>query len=231
MKKIIATLACCLMAVTGILAQPNMRDSNFDWANFRRYAEANATAARGADAVFIGNSITDFWPGLSPAFFTDNNYIGRGIGAQVTSQMLVRFRADVVDLAPKCVVILAGTNDIARNNGFIELNNIAGNIFSMCEIARKYGIIPIITSVLPVYEYTWRPEIEAPEAIIELNRMLKEYADKEGIAYVDYHTAMKDERNGLPAIYAEDGVHPNAAGYGVMESLVKPVIDKALGRR
>lgn len=199
--------------------------------NFARYAEANETAPRGADAVFMGNSITDNWPRTSPDFFADNNYIGRGISGQLTTQMLLRFRADVIALQPKCVVIMGGTNDIIGVNAIVSTENTAGHIFSMCELARAHGIIPIICSVTPVYRYIARPEVPAAETIIELNRMLKEYADREGILYVDYHAALKDDRNGMPEIYSGDELHPNAAGYAVMEAVVKPVIDKALGRR
>lgn len=216
-----------MLAPTVIFAQ-----GSHDWANFGRYAQANATTPKGVTAVFMGNSITDGWPGASPEFFTDNNYVGRGIGGQVTSQMLVRFRNDVLDLNPKCVAILAGTNDIARNNGYISIENIYGNIVSMAELAKHHGIEVLICSVLPVYEYPWRKEIERPaDQIIELNAMLKAYAEKNGCTYIDYHSAMKDERNGLPEKYAKDGVHPTKEGYAVMESIVKPAIDKAAKKK
>lgn len=245
MKKILTYAACAFVAIAanaqiipvemrGTIAariqeqmvQNPPRDNN----NFARYVEANKTAPKGADAVFMGNSITDFWPQFSPAFFADNNYIGRGINGQVTTQMLVRFRADVIALQPKCVVIMAGTNDICGIGESIAPEDIAGNIFSMCELSRAHGIIPIICSVTPVAHYWIRPDLEPAQDIIEFNRLLKAYADKEGLTYVDYHSALKDGRNGLPEKYSDDDLHPNTAGYAVMEALVKPAIEKALGR-
>lgn len=225
MKKIFLSL---LVAAAAFNLQAQNRPK--DWANFGKYAEANETVARGAKAVFMGNSITEGWVRTDPSFFTDNNYIGRGISGQVTSQMLVRFRPDVIELQPECVVILAGTNDIAENNGFIAVENIFGNIVSICELAKANGIKAIICSVLPVSVYPWRRDIEDPAGkIIKLNEMLKSYSEKNGIEYVDYHTPMRDEKNGLPKEYANDGVHPTPEGYKIMESLVKPAIDKVTG--
>lgn len=201
-----------------------------DWANFAKYEKANKTAPMGAKAVFMGNSITEGWAANSPDFFIENNYIGRGISGQVTSQMLVRFRNDVVALQPRTVVILAGTNDIARNNGYITLQNILGNIISMCEIAKEHGIKVILCSVLPAYEYLWFPEVKPAGEIVKLNGMLKEYAMKENITYVDFHAAMRDEKDGLPKKYASDGVHPTMEGYKLMEKIIKPVIDKVSSR-
>jgi lysophospholipase L1-like esterase len=198
-----------------------------DWANLGRYAGANRSEQRGAKAVFMGNSITEGWVKASPEFFSSNGYVGRGIGGQVTSQMLVRFRADVIALNPQCVVILAGTNDIAGNNGAITVADIAGNIFSMAELACLHGILPIVCSVLPVYDYPWRTGLEPSGKIVELNTLLRDYADHNGCIYVDFHTAMKDERGGLPEKYAKDGVHPTPEGYAVMEAIIKQAIDKA----
>ncbi len=181
------------------------------------------------DVVFMGNSITDGWAGQHTAFFADNNYAGRGIGGQVTAQMLARFRADVIDLGPRVVVILAGTNDIARNQGFVAIENIAGNIFSMAELARAHGIEPVICSVLPAAEYPWRTEItEVPAKVKALNALLKEWAEANGATYVDYFSAMADGRDGLPASLATDGIHPTSEGYDVMEAIIKPVLDRIL---
>lgn len=196
-----------------------------DWANFGKYEEANKTAPKGG-VVFMGNSITEGWVNTHPEFFSKNNYIGRGISGQVSSQMLVRFRRDVIDLKPKAVVILAGTNDIAQNNGYISLENTLGNIISMCELAKANNIRPILCAVLPAYEFGWRKELKPADEVIALNKMIKAYADDNKITYVDYHSAMKDERNGLPEKYARDGIHPTPAGYAIMESLVKAAIDK-----
>ena len=130
-------------------------------------------------------------------------------------------RKDVVDLHPKYVVILAGTNDIAKNNGFIEVDDIYGNIVSMCEIAKANKIKPVICSVLPVKQYRWRPEVtDCADRIIRLNSMLKEYAQKNKCMYVDYHSAMKDEENGLPAKWSYDGVHLNGEGYDIIENII-----------
>lgn len=203
-----------------------------DWADYGRYAEANvALKASGVrpDAVFMGNSITDGWASQHPAFFADNNYTGRGIGGQVTAQMLARFRADVIYLAPRVVVILAGTNDIAHNQGFVAIENIAGNIISMAQLARANGIEPVICSILPAAEYPWRKEITDPPAKVRaVNTILRDWAAANGCVYVDYFAAMADERDGLPASLAGDGIHPTSAGYDMMEGIVKPILDELL---
>ncbi|MGN0188791.1 MAG: GDSL-type esterase/lipase family protein [Candidatus Cryptobacteroides sp.] len=199
-----------------------------DWAGLDKYAEANVTAPRNANAVFIGNSITEGWGKRSPEFFSDNGYICRGSSGQVSSQMLLRFRNDVINLSPKCVVILAGTNDIAQNKGYISLENIFGNIVSMCELAKANKIKPVICSVLPVFDYPWRKGLEPAEKIIKLNGMLEEYCKKEKIAYVDFHKEMKDERNGLPEVYSKDGVHPTVDGFKKMEEILQPYISKTI---
>ncbi len=205
------------------------------WANYGRYAKANEevlASGKPPIAVFMGDSITDGWFGSRRAFFNENNYVGRGIGGQVTTQMLARFQRDVIDLKPKVVLILAGTNDIAQNQGQISLENIAGNIQSMCEIAKAHKIKPIICSVLPAHEYGWRKQItEVGDKIIALNKMLQDYAKKNKIAYLDYHSKKVDERKGLPVNYSKDGVHPTGEGYKVMEELVKPFIEKVVKSR
>ena len=169
----------------------------------------------------MGDSITDFWVDADPDFFTANNFIGRGISGQTTSHMLVRFRRDVIDHHPKYVVILAGTNDIAKNLGEISLENALGNIISMCELARANKIKPLICSVLPCDHFFWRPEVKGQEEeIVRFNDMLKDYAKSAKIPYVDYHSAMKNEKNGLPKEYAEDGCHPTKEGYDVMKRII-----------
>ena len=222
---------CATIIATAAAGTANAQ-GNHDWANYGRYADANVTLnALGAspDVVFMGNSITDGWASQHPAFFEDNNYVGRGIGGQVTAQMLARFRADVIDLEPRVVVILAGTNDIARNQGFVSIENIAGNIISMAQIARANGIEPVICSVLPAAEYPWRKEItQVPDKVRALNAMLREWARANSATYVDYFSAMADERDGLPADLASDGIHPTSAGYDLMEAIIKPVLDRVL---
>ncbi|MFV0605781.1 MAG: SGNH/GDSL hydrolase family protein [Niabella sp.] len=224
MKHICFLLMFCLAAGASFAQQKN------DWANFAKYAKANDTAAQGA-VVFMGNSITQGWVTAHPAFFAENNYIGRGISGQVTSQMLVRFRPDVISLKPKAVVILAGTNDIAQNNGYISNENILNNIISMCELAKVNNIRPILCSVLPAYQFGWRKELTPDNDIIKLNEMIKAYATENKIVYVDYHSALKDERNGLPEKYAKDGVHPTIEGYAVMEKLIQEAIGSKKERK
>lgn len=212
MKKLLISIMALLCGAAVASAQ--------DWARFGRYEKSNKEVTVRPKAVFMGDSITDGWASADPAFFADNNFLGRGISGQTTSHMLVRFRRDVVDHAPKYVLILAGTNDIARNNGEISLENILGNIISMCDIAKANKIKPVICSVLPADRYKWRPEVKPAEDIARLNEMLKEYADKNKITYIDYYTALTDENGGLPAKYAADGVHPNLDCYKIMENIV-----------
>ena len=191
-----------------------------DWAKFDRYAQANDTVSVRPKAVFMGDSITDNWAKKDKDFFNDNDFVGRGISGQVTSQMLVRFRQDVINLNPKYVVILAGTNDIALNNGPISLENILGNIISMCELAKLHKIKPILCSVLPAEQYRWRKELQPAGDIIKLNQMIKDYAKSERIPYVDYHSALTNDNGGLPEQYSGDGVHPNIDCYKVREEII-----------
>lgn len=196
-----------------------------DWANYGRYAEANAALTTVPAVVFMGNSITDGWDNAHPEFFTDNNFACRGIGGQVSSQMLCRFRADVIDLRPKAVVILAGTNDIAGNNGPIESEHIAENIVSMAELALAAGIRPIICSVLPAAKYPWRPEVgSVPEKIRALNDRLRQYAAERGLTWVDYYSAMDAGDGSMRSEYTRDGVHPTPEGYAVMEAVIRPAL-------
>ena len=192
-----------------------------DWANFSKYEAANPQEEKGK-VVFMGNSITEGWKNARPDFFSKNGYIGRGIGGQTSAQMLVRFRKDVLELQPRAVVILAGTNDIAQNQGFISLENTLGNIVSMVELAQHHHIEVILCSALPAYEFGWRPEIkDAADQIIQLNTLIRTYAESNGITFVDYHSALKDDRNGLPPKYAKDGVHPTVEGYEIMEQILQ----------
>ena len=214
-RNILVVMAIFIAAVA--YAQPQVGD----WAKFNRYQEANKEVTTTPRVVFMGDSITDFWVNADPDFFTSNNFLGRGISGQTTAHMLVRFRRDVIDHHPEYVVILAGTNDVAKNLGDIAPENSLGNIISMCEIARANNIKPIICSILPCNFFYWRPEVKGQaDEIIHLNNLLKEYAQSAQIPYVDYHSAMKDENNGLPKKYADDGCHPNKGGYEVMKEIV-----------
>lgn len=203
-----------------------------DWANLNRFREDNVKLgpARTCDdrIVFMGNSITQGWKEKVPAFFDGRPYINRGISGQTTPQMLLRFRQDVLNLWPKVVVILAGTNDIAGNTGPSTLEMIEDNIHSMTELAQAHGIQVVLCSVLPAYDYPWRPGLEPAPKIVELNRRIKEYASKRGTVYCDFFSAMADERDGLPKDLSEDGVHPNKEGYAIMGPLVENAIARAL---
>lgn len=202
-----------------------------DWAQTRKYEESNLrTVATGKKAgpVFIGDSITEFWSKYDSAYWKDNGYINRGISGQTSSQMLVRFRRDVIALKPVLVLINAGTNDIAENTGPIALEHVLGNIVSMVEIAKANQIPVVLSSVLPAAAFPWRKEIEPTEKVIKLNAMIRDYATAQKIPYVDYWTAMADASKGLDSKYTEDGIHPILSGYKVMEQLAKKEIDGAL---
>ncbi len=196
--------------------------------NFARYANANRNVKTAPIAVFMGDSITDGWARQHPEFFSDNNYIGRGISGQTTCQMLARLRPDAIELKPKFILILGGTNDIAQNNGPIEIDNIVGNIISMCELAKFNGITPVICSVLPAHEYAWRKHIKPTEKISELNTKLKAYAENtEGVEYLDYYSSLVDSRKGLSKEDSRDGCHPTLSCYkDKMEPLAKAFIEK-----
>ena len=205
-----------------------------DWANLNYYRKANSlleNPEKDEDRiVFMGNSITEFWKNIHPEFFHEKPYVNRGICAQTTSQMLLRFRADVLNLHPKIVVFLGGTNDIAGNTGNVTLDMIEDNIFSMIDLAQANDIAVVLCSILPVYDYPWSPGKEPAQKIIELNNALQFYAETHELTFVDFHTPMKDNRNGLRIEFGEDGVHPNIAGYLIMEPLVEAAITKELQR-
>jgi lysophospholipase L1-like esterase len=225
MKKILCTSVLLFLFFTGILHSQ-------DWANLNRFRDENEKlglpSAGENRVVFIGNSITEGWIKIHPEFFSSKPYIDRGISGQTTPQMLIRFKTDVVNLKPVVVVILAGTNDIAGNTGPSTLEMIMDNIISMVDIAKAHGIKVVLSSVLPAFDYPWRPGLNPAEKIVALNKMLKEYSDKNGIIYLDYFSHMVDERNGMKSEYSQDGVHPNIEGYRVMEPLVEDAITKAM---
>jgi acetyl esterase/lipase/lysophospholipase L1-like esterase len=206
-----------------------------DWQNLTRYRKANAALAATTSAkprvVFMGNSINDGWIKVDSAFFAGKNYIDRGISGQTTPQMLIRFRPDVIDLKPAVVVILAGINDIAGNTGPMTLEETYGNIVSMAQLARASNIKVVISSVMPAFDFPWRPGLQPAGKVIKLNAMLAAYATKNNMVYLDYFKAMKDERNGLPANLSKDGVHPNLLGYRIMEPLAEKAIAEAMKRR
>jgi lysophospholipase L1-like esterase len=203
-----------------------------DWGNLARYREANALLGDPAPGenrvVFMGNSITDGWARYFDSQFPGKPYIGRGIGGQTTPQMLVRFRQDVIALKPAVVVILAGTNDIAGNTGPSTLEMIQDNLASMADLARANGIRVVLSSILPAYDYPWKPGLEPGPKIVAVNRWMKEYAARNGMVYLDYHSAMADDRMGLPPTLANDGVHPTETGYRLMAPLAEQAIAEAL---
>jgi lysophospholipase L1-like esterase len=206
-----------------------------DWADLARYRDENTKLGLPKSGeervVFMGNSITEGWGNLSPDFFKGKPYVNRGISGQTTPQMLIRFRPDVINLRPAVVVILAGTNDIAGNTGPSTLEMIADNIYSMAELAKANGIKVVISSVIPAFDYPWKPGLEPAEKIAALNEMLKSYAKKNGIIYLDCFSVMADNRKGLKAELTYDGVHPNEAGYKVMGPLAEKAIAEALRKK
>ena len=216
----------CLAAVVLpiIMSSAIHAADNRDWAQFNRYAEANAALNSNPEVVFMGNSITDFWPAKSPEFWADNaGFVGRGISGQTTCEMLVRFRQDVINLHPRVVVILAGINDIARNNGKISLVNVLGNLKSMTELARAHGIKVALCSVVPCSRFPWRPEIKPAMLVKHLNGMIEQYVAglaSDEVVYVDYYTPMANAEGGLDADLADDGCHPTPKGYAIMERVV-----------
>ena len=232
MKKILFRLAFLLFFLS-----LNAQNNNYqelmeqDWAELKRYREANHKIVDQADwpkVVFMGNSITEGWGNAHPEFFEKNSYLNRGIGGQTTPQMLIRFTPDVLDLNPEVVVILAGTNDIAANTGFSSVKMICDQIKAMAILAEQNNIKVVLSSILPVYDYPWRPGLEPVSKIEEINSWLQKYALENGHVYLDYFEAMKNEKKGMKKIYSEDGVHPNAKAYSVMEPLVQQAIEKAL---
>mgnify|MGYP001434375346 FL=1 len=185
--------------------------------------------------IFFGNSITQVWSDYTN-FFSDNGYINKGISGQTTDQMLLRFKKDVVDEEAYCVVILAGINDLAENNGPISLDEIFENIKSMVKIANENNIKVILSSILPAYEFLWNPGIYPSDDIILLNKNLKEFCKSGDATYVNYHSSMKDKRNGLKDeltywrddFNGYDGVHPNKVGYLKMEKIISKTLKKII---
>ena len=224
MKKNIIIMLLTALTSGGIQAQ--------DWANLKRFEKENTELKTPKPnehrIVFMGNSITEGWKNIRPDFFTNKPYINRGIGGQTTPQMLLRFRQDVINLSPTVVVILAGINDIAGNTGPSTIEMIENNIVSMAELAKANNIKVILCSVLPAYDFPWRPGLEPAEKVIKLNALLKAYAKKHRLGYVDYFSAMVNKSNGLKEELGSDGIHPNAKGYAIMEPIVEKGIAEAL---
>ncbi|HTB95003.1 MAG TPA: SGNH/GDSL hydrolase family protein [Candidatus Sulfotelmatobacter sp.] len=205
-----------------------------DFGELARYRQANAAlappAADESRVVFLGDSITDYWK--LPDYFPGKPYINRGIDGQTTPQMLVRFRQDVIDLHPKVLVVLAGTNDIAGVTGRTSNEDIEANYASMAELARVHRIRVVFASILPVHNYTHDAEesfaLRPRDRILALNKWLKDYCAKNRFVYLDYFSALVDERGMLKRALADDGLHPTDAGYKIMSSLAEKAIQTAL---
>ena len=216
---------CVLVFAALAIQHPSVyAQAQRDWAGFHVYAADNAhldSLQTDVQVVFYGNSITQIWNEIRPQFFTENGFTGRGIGGQTSSELLVRFRQDVIDLHPHTVVIMCGVNDIAQNNGPILLKHTMGNIISMCELAKANHIRPVLCSPLPARFFYWNPSIEdAPQQIKMLKALIETYAREHHILYVDYYSAMVDEDGGLKKGLSDDEVHPNDAGYRIMEPII-----------
>lgn len=203
-----------------------------DWADLAHYRDANAKLPPPAPGeqrvVFYGNSITEAWAPYFATEFPGKPYIGRGISGQTTPQLLVRFRQDVVALHPAVVVILAGTNDIAGNTGPSTLEMIEDNLASMTEIAHANDIRVVLSSVLPVYDYPWKHGLQPAPKIAALNTWIRDYAAAHHAVYLDYYSALVDDRGGMRAGTSRDGVHPTEAGYAIMAPLAERAIARAL---
>jgi alpha-glucosidase len=201
-----------------------------DWPNLARYEKANRDLSPGSvEAVFMGDSITESWYGLTPAFFSTGR-VGRGISGQTTPQMLLRFQQDVIDLQPKAVHIMAGTNDIAGNTGPMTLEQTQANLMRMTEQAQAQGIAVILAAVPPASGFPWRPGLETSSKIEALNQWIREYARRVGAVYVDYSQVLGDGRGGMRAELASDGVHPNAQAYELMRPQAEAALREALKR-
>ena len=202
-----------------------------DWAGLCHYRAENLgiRQAGTVSVVFMGDSITEDWKKIHPDFFSDG-YVDRGVSGQTTAQMLVRFRQDVIALKPAVVHIMAGTNDIAGNAGPTSFGAMRNNIISMVELAQVNDIRAVLASVPPAGTFPWRASIADPAPqIVEFNHWLRQFAQQRGLVYVDYHEALADERDAMKETFADDGVHPNATGYAVMEPIAREAIQQALG--
>ena len=225
MKHLLITIALAFAA--------NVLYAQDDWANFRKYEqndrEVIAAPNDGRRVVFLGNSITENWRNMRPEFFVDNGFIARGISGQTSYQMLLRFRADVIALKPKVVIINAGTNDIAQNNHPYVEDRTFGNIVSMCEIARANKVKVILSTITPCGGYGWNRSItDVPQKIESLNARLREYARQHKLGFIDYYSPMVvtdgAKKGSMKDELTQDGCHPTVAGYEIMEPLALAAI-------
>ncbi|MFC4211488.1 GDSL-type esterase/lipase family protein [Pedobacter lithocola] len=233
--KIKLFLLVILFSVCNLYAQNVKEDFSDDWANLTKYQKENELLGlpkKGEKrVVFLGSSIFEFWKDKDPEYFANHAYVDRGISGQISAQLLIRFRQDVINLKPKAVIILAGSNDLAGSKGHVTNETIMNNVKSMAELARKNNIKVILCKYLPVYEYPWNKNLKgAAEQIISLNKNIVAYATENHFTVLDYFTPLVDEKNGQKAEYTTDGVHPNLAGYKIMEAVTDAAIMKAIGK-
>ena len=233
--KIKLSLFAFLINASSLYAQTIKEDFSDDWAALSKYKRENETVGlpkkEEKRVVFLGSSIFEFWKQKDPEYFSNNAYLDRGISGQISPQLLIRFRQDVINLKPKAVIILAGSNDLAGNKGHVSNETVLNNIKSMAELAKKNHIKVILCKYLPVYEYPWNKSLKrTAEQIISLNEAIVAYAKAKNFTILDYFTPLVDERNGQKAEYTTDGVHPNLAGYKVMEVVTDAAIRKTIGK-
>jgi len=230
---LVLALSGSLFAQVGIQARPcdSVQGGNnlaLDFGGFCKYEAKNMALPRASTkrVVYLGDSITEGW-GTNLIGLDQQDTINRGYSGQTTSQMRVRFRADVINLKPRILHFMAGTNDIAGNTGPTTVERIKDTIRSMCEEAQAHGIRVVIGSILPATHFDWRPEVRPAETIRTLNSWMKSYAELKGFIYADYYSALTDAQGGLPRAFSADGVHPNAAGYAVMAPIAAKAINDA----
>jgi hypothetical protein len=228
--KIKCLLVLGIFSASLLQAQSKINENWADWANFKKYAEQNkAVPARVKGekrVVFLGNSIFEGWLRLRPEFFAGKPYYDRGISGQTTPQMLLRFYEDVLALDPEVMVLKAGINDIAQNSGPYNPLQTLNNIKAIAQLARANGIKVILCSVLPASDFRWRPGLEPGDKVISLNNAIRDFAKAEGFYYLDLYSSVVDDKKGMKAEYANDGVHPTVEGYKVLEPLVEDAIRK-----
>ncbi len=224
----VATVRASKENTTTVVAE----DFKDDWAALSHYRKENAALAppkAGENrVVFLGSSIFEFWKTTVPEFFEGKPYLDRGISGQISPQLLIRFRQDVISLKPKAVIILAGSNDIAGNTGHVTNESIMNNIATMAELARLHHIKVILCEYLPVNEFPWHKGLEPAPKIISLNKLIKAYALANNFTLLDYFSPLVDEHNGQKAEFTKDGVHPNKEGYKIMAGVTEAAIKKAL---
>jgi lysophospholipase L1-like esterase len=221
-----------LIALVIFAAFAGAADRVDEWARLSVYREANAQLGPSSPTrvVFVGDSITEGWAGQA-SFKTNPDFVGRGIGGQTLPQMLVRFRADAIELKPAVIHLMGGTNDVAENTGPESDAQIQGYVTSMVELARANGIKVVLASIPPASDFSWRKGLNPAPRIKRLNAWYRDYARRQGLVYVDYASVLATSDGGMKPEFSEDGVHPNAAGYAAMQPLAIAAIRQALGAR